>query len=112
MNDPRVLIIREKSQLVEPAVELRLIRDIEEEEDWRSYCDASDTETWQEFCERRVDLLLNTNELWGTCGDNVEAVHIPKDAAFHERWIDDFEVESTVWFRPHWNLKHKGFILV
>lgn len=30
VNDPRVLIIREKSQLVEPAVELRLIRDIEE----------------------------------------------------------------------------------
>ena len=85
---------------------------MEDWEDWRSYCDASDTESWEEFSERRVDLLLNTNEQWGTCGNKVDAVHIPRDAAFQERWIEDFEVESTVWFRPRQHLQHKGSTLL
>jgi hypothetical protein len=109
-GSPRILVLRNRQQLIDLAFEWRLLRHYGDDEEWRQYCDAFESESWDDYVDRRMDVLLDSNEFWGLARNSYDAVNIPEDAAFREKWMKQFEVESTFWYRPHLFLKHAGRI--
>lgn len=102
---PRIWVLRNDQQIVEAAIELQLLPDYSEVDDWRSYADASDHTDLDDWIEKRMDVLLDCGEFWWAFRPHADAVHVPTTAKFSGRWLSSFEVESTCWFEPDKHLR-------